>query len=229
MNIGDAFSAIFHDRDWTTKLIIAGIIAFFTAITSWLLLGLVGAIILAGYQVEIVRRVRSGNAAVLPLWQDFGAFFSEGAAALLAYAIYMLPLMIFGIAAGLFGGVLGDAITGTIAIMMISCFLAPLSIIYFLFVTAMHAIAMGMYANDPQPSAFFRLTDLFETVIAQSGTTFQFVLNVFLLSVIVMLIAIIPCVGWIAAPALAVLIGGILAGQYADAVLGKPKRKNAER
>ncbi|MDZ4766310.1 MAG: DUF4013 domain-containing protein [Chloroflexota bacterium] len=227
MNIGAAFSAIFQDRDWATKVVITGIIAFFSGITAPLLIGLVGSVILLGYQVEIVRRVREDNAAVLPLWQDFGTLLSEGAAALLAYIAYIFPALLMAFFALIGASLFGNGGAGSVIILCIACLILPLILIYFFVVSAMHALAMGMYAEERRAGVFFQFQTLFALVVANGGATFQFVINLFLVSLIVGLIALIPCIGWVIAPSLGFLLSAILAGQYADVVLDggeKPKR-----
>jgi hypothetical protein len=221
MSLGAAFHAIFQDRDWTTKFLIAAVIVFFTGILSPLLIGLVGGILLVGYQVEIARRVRANAPAPLPRWDDYAAFLAEGLAAAIAYFVYMLPIIVAGIVLALFGQVFSRALIGSIAIAVVSCCIVPFTLIYFFTVSAMHAIATTLYAQERRAAVFYQIDKLFSLAWRHITDTLQYVIVTFLLGVILALIALIPCLGWIAAPALGVLVTAILGAQYADTVLSR--------
>jgi hypothetical protein len=226
MNIGAAFDAMLQDRDWVMKLVIAGVIAFLAGVTAPILIGLVGSVILLGYQVEIVRRARDRSPAALPLWQNFETFLSEGALALLAIAIYLLPLIVVMLIVVFSGGLVGGGGAMSILVLGVSCLLLPLTLIYSFVALAMHTIGMGLYAHDRRGGVYFDVQTLLAYVLGNTSATFQYAINLLLLSVITAVIALVPCIGWIIAPAISVFIGGMLAGQYAAAILDgeKPKR-----
>ncbi len=221
MSLGAAFNAIFQDRDWTTKFLITIGIVFFTGILAPLLIGLLGAVLLVGYQVEIARRVRASAPTLLPRWDDYGAFLAEGLPAAVAYFVYMLPIITAGIVLALFGQVFSRALIGSLAITVVSCCVVPFTLIYFFTVSAMHAIATSLYAQARRAAVFYQIDRLFSLAWRHIADTLQYIIVTFLLGVILALIGLIPCLGWIAAPALGVIAAAILGAQYAETVLGR--------
>ncbi|PJF25775.1 MAG: hypothetical protein CUN53_11065 [Phototrophicales bacterium] len=221
MSLGAAFNAIFQDRDWTTKFLITTLIIFFTGILSPLLIGLVGGILLVGYQVEIARRVRANAPTPLPRWDDYAVFLAEGLPAAIAYFVYMLPIIVAGIVLTLFGQVFSRALIGSLAIALVSCCIVPFTLIYFFTISAMHAIATTIYAQERRAAVYYQIDKLFSLAWRHIADTLQYIIVTFLLGVILALIGLIPCLGWIAAPALGVIVAAILGAQYADTVLGR--------
>jgi hypothetical protein len=221
MSLGGAFNAILQDRDWTTKFLITTIIVFFTGILSPLLIGLIGGVLLVGYQVEIARRVRANAPTPLPRWDDYEAFLAQGLPAAIAYLIYLLPIIAVGVVLALFGQVFSRALIGSLAIAFVSCCLVPFTLVYFFTVSAMHALATSLYAQERRAAVFYQVDRLFSLAWRHIADTLQYIIVTFLLGVILAFISLIPCLGWIAAPALGILIAAILGAQYADVVLGR--------
>lgn len=87
MNIGKAFSYVFEDPQWVTKIL-------FGALFSLLSLVLVGIPFLLGYSVQIVRNVRRGDANPLPEWSNLGALFTDGLKLFVVIFVYALPIII---------------------------------------------------------------------------------------------------------------------------------------
>lgn len=88
MNISEAFSFHFQDKDWFRKLGIGGLIGLFG---NFLILPL---FLLLGYQVEVVRRVMRGDKEVLPDWDDWGELFMDGVKMFGGLILYSLPLIV---------------------------------------------------------------------------------------------------------------------------------------
>jgi len=76
----------FDDPDWLKKLGIGLLLS---------LVPVIGTIALQGWQLEIVKRVRTNHPNPLPDW-DFGSMFSKGLILFLAWIVYLLPAMILG-------------------------------------------------------------------------------------------------------------------------------------
>lgn len=89
MDFGRAFTFVKDDVSWVAKLAIgAGI-----TLISPFLLGL-PALLLLGYQLEVMRNVRGGKDLPLPEWTDFGKLFMDGLYVAVAIFVYTLPLWI---------------------------------------------------------------------------------------------------------------------------------------
>ncbi|NPA92898.1 MAG: DUF4013 domain-containing protein [Chloroflexi bacterium] len=89
MDFGKAFSYVFEDEGWITKLLIGGLI---------LLIPIVGALTVLGWALEIGRRVASGQESdILPDWSDFGTYLVRGLKAFVVMFVYALPIIILEI------------------------------------------------------------------------------------------------------------------------------------
>jgi hypothetical protein len=229
MNIGEAISAVFDDRDWLNKIGVTAIIALLTAITTPFLIGLVGVAALLGYQIEIVRRIRGGSAAILPAWDDLGAYINEGLPALLFLGVAnILNAVVFG-GVWLVSGIGGNALAGGVLILLVSCCVLPFALVFNGLLYTFMALGMGMYAEEGQASAYFRFEEMLRLMRDHSSITIQWLLTLLVYSVILGVLAIIPCLGWIVALALAIPVSAILGGQYALSLLGKSKNQAALR
>jgi hypothetical protein len=93
----------FDDPDWLKKLGIGLLLSF---------IPIVGTIPLQGWQLEIVKRVRSNHPTPLPDW-DFGGMFSKGLILFLAWLVYLIPAMILGCLAGFGPTVLAGVAAGS--------------------------------------------------------------------------------------------------------------------
>ncbi|MCL6648375.1 MAG: DUF4013 domain-containing protein [Chloroflexi bacterium] len=87
MNVGKAFSYVFEDREWLSKLL-------FGALFQLLSLVLIGIPFVVGYSLEIVRNVHRGDPNPLPAWTNLGEKFVDGLKLVVAVLIYALPLFL---------------------------------------------------------------------------------------------------------------------------------------
>ncbi len=86
MDFGKAFSFVFEDDGWISKLVIGGLL---------LLIPIVGALVVLGWALEIGRRVASGQESdILPDWSDFGTYLVRGLKAFVVMFVYALPVII---------------------------------------------------------------------------------------------------------------------------------------
>lgn len=90
MTIGNAFTYVFDDRDWITKVAIGGLLTLF----SFLLIPIP---ILYGYYLEIIKRTRDSAETILPTWSGVGEHFGNGLTVTIGSFIYYIPLLILQI------------------------------------------------------------------------------------------------------------------------------------
>lgn len=83
MDISRAFSFVSNDRDWISKLIIAGLIT---------LIPIVGPLYLSGWMVEIARRYYASGTEILPE-VNFGRYIANGFKIVIVVLVYMIPVM----------------------------------------------------------------------------------------------------------------------------------------
>jgi len=88
MNFGLAFSYVFEDTDWVKKVLIAAVL---------LIIPIIGWLIVAGWMIEITRRVIRNETPFLPEWNDFGKFIVDGLLITVISMIYSIPSIILNV------------------------------------------------------------------------------------------------------------------------------------
>ncbi len=164
MDIGKAFTFVFDDDKWITKILIAAAIVLLGLLFSWVLLIplILAFAILSGYMVEIVRRVTRGEMSGLPEWDDWGKLLADGLKVLIIGIVYALPAIIISLCLGVPGGVLsenGEGLGGLFTFAA-SCLNFLWSIVMYLLLPA----AIARFAATDDLSAAFRFGDVIALV-----------------------------------------------------------------
>ncbi len=222
MDITRAFNYVFEDREWVNKLAIVGLLTLTLPLVP---LGLLTLAILLGYTTALMRNVRAGVQFPLPRWDNYNAFVSDGVNVLVAWVVYSIPnLVLFGCLYTL-SGAFGRGLIGSTLNLVVLCCLTPLLIGYNLVTWPMLAVGVARYADSRQPAEFYRFGDLFSTLRTQMGLAFQWVVFTLLINLALAVLALIPCLGWVAILGLAFPVHGHMLGQFAREIGEKPKRK----
>jgi len=212
MEFGRAFTYPFEDKDWLSKLVMTVVMVIVSAIP---LFGLVALAALLGYTIELVRNVRNGHPRPLPKWIDYGAKISLGGYVLLALFIYNLPALFLAVLTYGFGNLLGASLFGSLSYVVIVCCALPVLFLYTIVTWSMLAVAIARYRENGDNGEFYRFDKLFRAIQYNSSLTGQWVLYSIFANILISLIALIPCIGWIAAPALIYPVQGFMLGEYA--------------
>ncbi|MBK9943882.1 MAG: DUF4013 domain-containing protein [Kouleothrix sp.] len=85
MDIGKAFSFVFEDEEWVSKVLIGGLIS---------LIPLVGQLAVLGYALKVAQNVAQGAPRPLPRWSEFGEHLVRGLYDLAIRLVYSLPLLV---------------------------------------------------------------------------------------------------------------------------------------
>jgi Protein of unknown function (DUF4013) len=85
MDIGRAFSFVFQDPKWLTKVLIFAVLAF---------IPIFGWFVNFGYALRIIKNVVEGNDVPLPEWDGFGLMFADGLRAFFVAIVWLLPAII---------------------------------------------------------------------------------------------------------------------------------------
>jgi energy-coupling factor transport system substrate-specific component len=93
LDLGQAFTFVFRSHRWVRKLAFGGVCLLF----SWLIVPL---LLLAGYIVEVAKRVRSGGRE-LPAWDHPWQNIKDGFKIITALLIWVLPTVILSVPAGI--------------------------------------------------------------------------------------------------------------------------------
>ncbi len=92
MGVRAAFGAVFGDRTWAKKVLLAALI---------MMIPYVGSIAVLGYTLTYQRNVAWGRSEALPEWSDFGAYIKTGFFAMIVGLVYSLPFtLLLGLVAG---------------------------------------------------------------------------------------------------------------------------------
>lgn len=97
MDFGKAFTFMFDDPDWVRKLGIGVVVGLAATLLSPILIGIVPAIIILGYCLDVLRNVYAGSAVPLPEWEDWGGFLARGFKLIVAFFVWLLPLFVISI------------------------------------------------------------------------------------------------------------------------------------
>lgn len=224
MNLSSLLNSILNDRDYIVKLAIVAALTVVSIVFTPILIGLAGWALLLGYQVSLVRNVRSGDPTPLPLWDHMTRFLTPGANVLMAFLIYNVPNLFFGCGWAFIIGVSGGSqIVGNTVTVASICCLLPVILIYNVLMLPFFALGMGRFAEEPRLSTFFAFGQLYDDLSANMGDAVQYVVYTLVTLLVIGLLAIIPILGWIFIAALWVPIMGLLTGQFSRAAIGSIK------
>jgi hypothetical protein len=191
MEFGSAFSFAFQDPDWMKKIGIAAVI---------FLIPLVGPFILAGWGLEITRRVINNDPVPLPDWSDFSGFLLKGFHAAVVGLAYALPgLLILICGEGIIGLTTsmshnsGNSSTvGGIASIVALCMTCLVTILL-LGAGFLIPAATGNLAASGDLGAAFRFNEVIQLVRAAPGPYIMIVLGLGLVNSILSSLGILAC------------------------------------
>ncbi len=211
MQFGRAFGYITQDPEWVSKLVQVAVLGFLSYIP---LFGLVAVAALLGYLVEIVANIRARRPMPLPVWNNFEGKLTLGAPVLVALVVYNLPtLLLFGClftTPSLLSGALGSSVT----VLMLLC-VVPFTLIFTALSWSMLAVGLTRYATDHRADYLYRFGLLWAAIFANSGAVAQWGVFALFVNMILTVLALIPCLGWVVIPLLAIPVHGHLLGQFA--------------
>jgi hypothetical protein len=200
MDIGKAFSYVFEDERWISKVLIGGLL---------LLIPIVNFAVF-GYMIKVAQNVAQGSARPLPEWGEFGDHFMRGLYVVVIYLVYALPIIIleglfFCVTGGLSAGRGrndGGAIAGLGLCFVPLIFLLALAISFLLYA------ALARYVATNSLSEAFK----FSEVIASIRNNFSPWLMLWLVALLA------GFVGGLGA--IACGVGALFTGFYAQCVIG---------
>jgi hypothetical protein len=136
MDIGIAFSFPFQDKEWVTKLILAGVI---------MLIPVLGIIVVLGWMLAITRNVIKGEAETLAGWSDFAELLTLGFKAFVVSMVYALPIIVVAIPYGFATSLIDNHSAEGIIVFLSLCF-SCFSLLYGLALAFIYPAAMGELA-----------------------------------------------------------------------------------
>lgn len=208
MDYGKAFTFAFEDRNWLGKILVG---ALFTLL-SFILIGLP---FVMGYFLEVVRRVSSGRADVLPEWDRLGDKFAEGLMVTIILIILAIPMILFSSLWSVLGPALDQAGPRMgLLLLLLMLGVIGLFLLFALLYTVVTPAVIMRYAMTRSFGAAFNPAAVYDIIRAHFG---HYVLVLILSSVAggIALFGVILCViGVLATLFWAYLVQAHLYGQY---------------
>jgi Protein of unknown function (DUF4013) len=157
MDIGKAFSYVFDDEQWISKVLIGGLLIWIPIVNFAVF----------GYMIKIAQNVAQGNPRPLPEWGEFGDHFMRGFYVFVIYLVYLMPIFILE---GLFFCVTGGLAAGSrrgeggaAAALLGLCFF-PLIIIVALALSFVLYAALARYVATNSLSESFKFAEVIASV-----------------------------------------------------------------
>jgi hypothetical protein len=218
MQIGKAFTYVFEDTKWFSKLLIGALISIVPFLNiAW-----------GGYTCEIIRRVSRNDPEPLAGWDDLGTKFVQGLVLFVAGIIYSLPIIflsllmipLFASAAATEGdvqSVLAAAGTG------VGILLACLITLYALALSVFMPAVQVNYARKATFGSCFEIGAIIRLATSNLGNYLLAWLAYLVFAILAGLIGggiasilgIIPCIGWILAILITAVITPLIGVVYA--------------
>lgn len=191
MDIGRAFSFVFEDEHWVSKMLIAVVVS----ILSILIIPLP---LLTGYVVAITRNVANGD-ETLPEWSDLGRLWMDGLAIIVANIVYTLPFWLIPLILMVPSLLTNNQDTGASLMsagMVLSCFFTLIWIFLLLFISPALVV---IYAKTGEFGSLFqvgRILSFVQSCITPILTSLVIgVLVSAVVGVIGVVLNLIPCIG----------------------------------
>ena len=196
MDIGRAFTFFFNEDRWIEKLAIGTGLLLISAILGFALIGIIGAFILTGYSLRLMRNVEAGKTQVLPEWNEWGDDLVRGFKLMVVGFVWSLPALVFAVPTAI-GGMMtngGDA-AQFFGIMIILCsgVVIFLYTLFVLLITPGYTIA---FAQDERISSGLQLGEIWAWTRQNIGQ--------------VIIVAIVVALGAMAIMLLASIVGAVL-------------------
>ncbi|BCX05336.1 MAG: hypothetical protein KatS3mg053_3274 [Candidatus Roseilinea sp.] len=223
IDIGRAVQHPTEDQNWPSKLGIGALIALVPILNF----------ALSGYAIEHLKNTSNGMDVPLPTWDNLGEKFMDGLKLFVVTLILGLPIILLSCIVTIASGGLaalsegGEAVQGAAAagIGVLMFAMGCLALIYGLLLAYLSPAIYIQYTKTKDIGACLRIGELLNTARVNSGDYLMIFIVIIgiaiVLSLIVGVLNIIPCLGQIlslvisllAAPYIVVLLGN-LCGQY---------------
>ncbi len=164
MDIGKSFGYVFEDDQWIPKILIAAAILLGGILFFWLLFipSILAALLLAGYGVEITRRVINRNPQILPEWDNWEALLIDGLKYWVINIVYSLPVILIWMCLGIPGAALSQDAPGWTA--AFNSVAGCLNFLWSLVVGILMPAAVAFFVANDDLGAAFRFGDVFNFV-----------------------------------------------------------------
>jgi hypothetical protein len=215
MDIGYTISYIFEDRKWIQKLIPLLLLGILSLIPFF---GLLAAAVGLGFMAQLAKNVREGLPRPLPQWQDLPQKFQIGSDVMIAMLVYNLPtILIASCSTWLINGIGGGILGPTVSFFVLCC-TTPMLLIYTVIIWPMLATGFTEYLQTGRSVSFYRVSHLWDVMQSHGRLVTRWALYAFLVNLVIMLLFILPFLGWALILVFAYPVHGHLLGQLAHQI-----------
>lgn len=216
MQFGQAFSYVFKDNNWVEKIAMIVLFSFFSMVPIF---GLIAVAALLGYMLELIANMLRRQIHPLPRWTRLSEKIGSGANILIAMIVYNIPnLLISGCTMTVLSIFREDPLGfGWVFTLGILCCTLPLTLTYTSIAWSVLAVGIARYADTGNPQVLYEFGRGFELVRAHGTSVMQWIVGALLVNIVL----IIPCIGWLAGLAFAIPWHGHMLGQFATRLLRK--------
>ncbi len=228
MDINKAIRYVTEDKQWISKLIIAALMTFLGFL-------IIPAFILQGYLIKIIRQVMNGQWDGLPEWEDYGELMRDGFFVTVAQIVYTLPFIILVLIVSLGMGGLASISDGSDAMAALASgvglLMVCLTLLFAIALLFLTPAILIQYAIKDDFGALFRFGEVIDIIRNNmADILIAFLVSIvaaFVISLVIGVLSLIPCLGWIAAVVISLAVGPYISfitahlyGQIAAKVLG---------
>jgi hypothetical protein len=201
---GDNLSYMFKDPAWVMKFVLGSILGIVPILNF----------VVAGYMVEVIRNIRKDTAPVMPEWgPNFGKFFMDGLFVAIAGLIYgIIPGIIGGIGGAVMGLGSGDNGAANAIFLLIGGVILLVVLVLAIGLIFWMQAAMVNFAVDGSFGSLFAFGKIWSIVTGNIMRLVYTVVIVVVAGILISIIALIPCLGWIIGLASSFYVG--LAAAY---------------
>lgn len=206
MELGKAFTYIFQDKRWLTKLLLGWLVSIVPILNF----------AFTGYVTKVISNVEGKMEEPLPEWDDFGKKFVIGFFMWVAGIIYSIPIIIvaslsiipLALAGDSSSDVVGALVAGTGVV--VACLIIIYGLLLSLLLPALNInlARKGTFGSVFQIGEFFRIfrAHTGDYLVAWIMTLVWSIAIGIVGGLLITVLAIIPCIGWI----LAFVLGGLI-------------------
>jgi hypothetical protein len=180
MDIGKAFSFVFEDERWVSKVLIGGLLIWIPIVNFAVF----------GYMLKVAQNVAQGNPRPLPEWGEFGDHFMRGLHWVVIAIVYQLPTLIlyfvfFCVLAAAGGAANSDrANRGVGAFGALGFCLFPLIFILALLGAFLAYVAVARYLASNRLSEAFKFSEVIASARGNLGPWLILLLVAFLAGIV---------------------------------------------
>jgi hypothetical protein len=206
MDIGKAFTFVFDDEDWITKVLVGALFVLASMV-------LVGIPFLLGYTIALMRNVMRGMEKPLPAWDELGEKFKEGLILILIFVVWAAPIWLIACLQWIVTAAFANSQDAAGIISFISICTSCISGIWGLVIALFSPAIYIRFADNPEFKSGFEFAEIWQFTKDNIGNVIIAILLGWVASVVAQFGVILCVIGWFATTFWAAVVQGHLYAQ----------------